>query len=81
MSATNFDLCRDAFKSINEFKRSRTLSEQARQDGDISKAIFHELKTYKAFDAIELYLRAIQSNERNAKQSIENEGESLSNSR
>lgn len=62
---TNFDLCRDAFHAVNEFKRSRTLAEIARHEGSTETAIYHELKQYKAFDRLELSLRAIQQNERN----------------
>jgi hypothetical protein len=62
---SNFELCRDGFHAINEFKRSRTLEELARQEGNTDSAMYHELKMFKAFDRIELTLRAIQQNERN----------------
>lgn len=61
---SNFELCREAFDAINEYKRSRSMAETARSEGKTERAIFHELKTYKAFDRLELIIRGIQQNER-----------------
>lgn len=49
-----------AFGYINSFKRHRALAESCRNEGDTSKAIYHELKQYKEIDGLELALRAIQ---------------------
>jgi hypothetical protein len=61
---STFDLCKDAFNAINEYKRSRTHLEGAKYEGNNERIMLNELKMFKAFDRIELTLRAIQSNER-----------------
>ena len=58
---SNIDLIGICFKNINAYKRHRALAESARRDGDMDKAIYHELKQYKNIDGLELALRAIQS--------------------
>lgn len=60
----NLELIREIFKAINSFKRSRTLYEKYRKEGDEQKALYHELRMFKEFDRIELGVRAIQKNER-----------------
>lgn len=57
---SNTDLIGLSFKYINSYKRHRALAEDARGNGDTSKAIYHELKQYKEVDGLELALRAIQ---------------------
>lgn len=65
MTLTNQEAISQAFNKINEFKRYRVLAEEARRNGNTSTAIFNELKMYKAFDSIELYVRVLNKNERN----------------
>jgi len=69
---STFDLCKDAFNAINEYKRSRTHLEGAKYEGNDERIMLNELKMFKAFDRIELTLRAIQSNERCAHNNEEN---------
>ena len=61
MAQSNYDLCKQGFAAINNFKRHRTLRDNANTEVDRN---FHELHMYKTFDSIELTMRAIQSNER-----------------
>lgn len=60
MAETN-DLCRQAFKAINAYKRHRTLANTVIDGKD---KLYHELQMYKQFDSLELTVRAINSNER-----------------
>lgn len=55
------DLCRQAFKAINAFKRHRTLANSTTDGKD---KLYHELQMYKQFDSIELSVRAINANEK-----------------
>lgn len=64
MTISNKEAISQTFNQINLFKRYRVLAEQARRKGDTQTAIFNELKMYKAFDSIELYVRALNKNER-----------------
>lgn len=57
---TNIDLIGLSFRNINGFKRHRALADSARQDGNMDRAIYHELKQYKYIDSLELTIRAIQ---------------------
>lgn len=59
-NSCNLDTVGLAFKYLNAFKRNRALAEAARQENDMSKAIYNELKQYKNLDGLELALRAIQ---------------------
>ena len=59
--ATQSELCKQAFKAMNSFKRSRALMEGAVRQEDRN---YHELQMFKQFDSLELTLRAIQSNAR-----------------
>ncbi|CAM4303286.1 hypothetical protein [Jeotgalicoccus halotolerans] len=63
---TNRDLIHEAFDALNSYKRSRTLEDQRRKDGEQLDADKHELRQFKEIDRIELALRAINSNERAA---------------
>lgn len=58
--SSNMDMVGKAFRYINSYKRSRALAETSRQEGDINKAMFNELKQYKNIDGLELALRALQ---------------------
>lgn len=57
---TNSDLIDIAFVNINAYKRHRAMADSSRMEGNTDRAIYHELKMYKHFDAIELALRGIQ---------------------
>lgn len=59
--ADTANLCRQAFKAINNFKRHRTLSDTVVDGKD---KMYHELQMYKQMDSLELTVRAIQLNER-----------------
>ena len=59
--ASQVELCKQAFKALNSFKRSRALMEGAVRQEDKN---YHELQMFKQFDSLELTLRAIQGNAR-----------------
>ena len=58
------ELINDAFKSLNLFKRHRTLHSEAKHKGNHVEAQIQELKMYQTFDSLELIVRGIQRNER-----------------
>lgn len=59
---TNESIIRNIFNEINNFKRARVLAESARQNGETSQAIYHNINQFKSFDSIELYVRSLQAN-------------------
>lgn len=60
---TTQDLIQQAFRSIDTFKRHRSLKELESYD----KRDFHELRMYKMIDQLELSLRAINKDLRETK--------------
>lgn len=58
---TKEDLIKEAFHHLNSFKRHRALMEVNNDKR------YHELKTYKHIDGLELTMRAIQKDQREVK--------------
>lgn len=59
--AETSELIQQAFRTVNKFKRHRTLMSSTLEGKD---KLYHELAMYKQFDSLELTLRAINANER-----------------
>lgn len=57
---TELEQVKQLFDHLNSFKRNRALAEIRREEGKSDQSQFHELRSFKDIDKLELGLRALQ---------------------